>query len=35
MDKAIAIEEIINGAGKQFDPDIVKIFVEKVYKKMS
>jgi HD-GYP domain-containing protein (c-di-GMP phosphodiesterase class II) len=35
MDKAIAIEEIVNGAGKQFDPDIVKIFVDSVFKKMN
>jgi diguanylate cyclase (GGDEF)-like protein/PAS domain S-box-containing protein len=35
MDKANAIEEIINGAGKQFDPDIVKIFVDNVYKMMN
>lgn len=32
MDRSAAIEEIINGAGTQFDPDIVKIFVEKIYK---
>lgn len=32
MDKESAIEEILNGAGTQFDPEIVKIFIENVDK---
>lgn len=31
MDKESAMKEILGQAGKQFDPDVVKIFVEKVY----
>ena len=28
MSKEVAISEIIQNAGKQFDPDIAKIFIE-------
>ncbi len=31
LDKESAMKEILSEAGKQFDPDVVKIFFEKVY----
>lgn len=33
LSKEVAVQEIINGSGKQFDPRLVKIFIEKVLKK--
>jgi len=35
LDKESAMKEILSESGKQFDPDVVKIFVEKVYGSLS
>ena len=35
MDKEDAVAEIIKGAGTQFDPEVVKVFVEEVYDQLS
>ncbi|MFA7560940.1 MAG: HD domain-containing phosphohydrolase [Candidatus Izemoplasmatales bacterium] len=33
LDEDIAVEEILKGSGSQFDPKLVKVFIEKVLKK--
>jgi len=33
MSKEAAVAEIINNAGTQFDPEVVRVFVEKVLNK--